>query len=74
MSQDAAMPQSPFFDPGFQDDPYPAIDRLRSQEPVHWVPNLGFWFLTRHDDVKRFYNDPEYATPDRRAWCWTPSR
>ena len=45
MSQPAETPESPFFDPAFQDDPYPAIDRLRSQEPVHWVPNFGFWFV-----------------------------
>ena len=68
MSQPAETPPSPFLDPAFPDDPYPAIDRLRSQEPVHWVPNFGFWFVTRHDDVKRLYNDPEYATPDRRVW------
>jgi len=60
-------PQSPFLDPSFRDDPYPALARLREEDPVHWVP-LGFWFVLRHDDVKRLFNDPEHATPDRRAW------
>jgi cytochrome P450 len=49
------------------DDPYPALAKLRAEDPVHWVP-LGFWLVLRHDDVKRLFNDPEYATPDRRAW------
>jgi cytochrome P450 PksS len=58
---------SPFTDPTFFDDPYPFIHRLRREDPVHWVP-FGFWFVTRHDDVKRLFNDPENVTPDRRAW------
>ena len=61
------MSDSPFLDPAFQDDPYPAIHRLRAEDPVHWTP-FGFWFVTRHDDVKRLFHDPEHATPDRRAW------
>ena len=35
---------------------------------MHYVPSLGFWFLTRYDDVKRLFNDPENATMDRRVW------
>ncbi len=35
---------------------------------MHFVAPLGFWFVLRHDDVKRLFNDPEYATPDRRFW------
>jgi cytochrome P450 len=38
------------FAPGYTDDPYPAFSRLRAQEPVHEHP-LGFWVLSRHDDV-----------------------
>ncbi len=65
-------PASPFLSPEFQDNPYPFIHQLRAEDPVHWVP-FGFWFVLRHDDVKRLFNDPEYATPDRRAWeHWKP--
>jgi cytochrome P450 len=49
-------------------DPAPLVDRLREEDPVHWVPSLDFWFVTRHDDVKRLFNDPENATQDRVAW------
>ncbi|HEX2486870.1 MAG TPA: cytochrome P450 [Myxococcota bacterium] len=60
-------PASPFLAPGFMEDPYPTLARLRAEDPVHWVP-LGFWLVLRHDDVKRLFNDPENATPDRRVW------
>jgi cytochrome P450 enzyme len=59
---------SPFLDPSFQDDPYPALAKLRAEDPVHFVAPLGVWFILRHEDVKRLFNDPEYATPDRRYW------
>ena len=32
-------------------DPYPLLDRLREEDPVHWSEPLGGWILTRHDDV-----------------------
>jgi cytochrome P450 len=61
-------PASPFLDPGFMDDPYPVLAKLRAEDPVHYLAPLGLWYILRHDDVKRLFNDPENATPDRRAW------
>jgi cytochrome P450 len=49
-------------------DPAPLVHRLRAEDPVHRVAPLGFWFVTRHDDVKRLFHDPKNVTPDRRAW------
>jgi cytochrome P450 len=49
-------------------DPAPLLHRLRAEDPVHFVEPLGFWFVTRHDDVKRLFNDPENCTQSRRAW------
>jgi len=49
-------------------DASPLVHRLRAEDPVHYVPTLGFWFVTRHDDVKRLFNDPENVTQDRGAW------
>ena len=68
MAAAAQAPASPFLDPSFMDDPYPALAKLRAEDPVHFVAPLGFWFILRHDDVKRLFNDPENATPDRRFW------
>jgi cytochrome P450 len=43
------------FDPGFQDDPYPAYAWLREHEPVHHHPKShqapAYWALTRFADV-----------------------
>ncbi|MGH3433903.1 MAG: cytochrome P450 [Thermocrispum sp.] len=38
------------FAPGYTDNPYPHYDALREQAPVYEHP-LGFWILTRYDDV-----------------------
>ena len=37
-------------------DPYPAYHELRRRDPVHESP-LGFWFLSRHEDVAAFFTD-----------------
>lgn len=41
----------PFAD-GFTDDPYPHYAKLREEAPVYHHP-LGFWLLSRHEDVAR---------------------
>lgn len=46
----------------------PLIHRLRAEDPVHYVAPLGFWFVTRHDDVKQLFHDPENVTKDHRIW------
>jgi cytochrome P450 len=47
-------------DPAFVADPYPTYHRLRAGEPVHHSP-LGFWVLTRYDDVVMALRDPRLA-------------
>ena len=44
-------------DPEFLDDPYPTYHLLRTEDPVHRSP-LGFWVLTRYDDVVAALRDP----------------
>jgi cytochrome P450 len=44
-------------DPEFLENPYPMYHRLRTEEPVHHSP-LGFWVLTRYDDVVAALRDP----------------
>ena len=43
--------------PDFLADPYPTYRRLRAEDPVHQSP-LGFWVLTRYDDVVATLRDP----------------
>ena len=47
-------------DPEFLADPYPMYHRLRSEDPVHHSP-LGFWILTRYEDVVAVLRDPRLA-------------
>jgi cytochrome P450 len=47
-------------DPAFVADPYPTYHRLRAEDPVHHSP-LGFWVLTRYDDVVAALRDPRLA-------------
>jgi len=44
-------------DPEFVADPYPTYHRLRAEDPVHHSP-LGFWVLTRYEDVVASLRDP----------------
>ena len=60
--------RDPFFDLVEAEDPAPTLHRLRDEDPVHLVEPLGFWFVTRHDDVKRLFNDPDHVTQSRKAW------
>jgi pimeloyl-[acyl-carrier protein] synthase len=43
--------------PDFVADPYPMYHRLRTEDPVHLSP-LGFWVLTRYEDVVSVLRDP----------------
>jgi len=47
-------------DPEFVADPYPTYHRLRTEDPVHHSP-LGFWVLTRYEDVVASLRDPRLA-------------
>lgn len=71
-STHSADPKAPAADPFFDlvaaEDPAPILHRLREEDPVHFVAPLGFFFVTRHDDVKRLFNDPENVTQNQRAW------
>jgi cytochrome P450 len=50
---------NPFL-PEFQSDPYPFYRRLRAHDPVHCHP-MGFWVLTRYDDVLTALRDPRFG-------------
>jgi cytochrome P450 len=68
MTDAAETALDPFLEAVSAPDPYPVVHRARAQDPVHWVPGLELWWVTRHDDVKRLFHDPEHVTNDRRAW------
>jgi hypothetical protein len=48
------------FDPEFNANPYPHYRRLREEEPVYEHP-MGFYILTRYDDVAMLLRDPRFG-------------
>lgn len=44
---------------GFHADPYPTYRQLRDNAPVLWYPEMGFWLLTRYEDVAAAIRNPE---------------
>jgi cytochrome P450 len=68
MTETEALP-APLFDPfapGFTDDPYPQYADLRAQAPVYQHP-LGFWLLTRYDDVSWLLRAAGLSVEDRNV-------
>ncbi|HET7342632.1 MAG TPA: cytochrome P450 [Methylomirabilota bacterium] len=59
VEMESVMGEVPFnpMDPEFIADPYPMYRRLRDEDPVHHNP-LGFWVLTRYEDVLATLRDP----------------
>jgi cytochrome P450 len=55
----ATVEFNPFL-PEFIADPYPFYRRLREQDPIH-RSGLGFWVLTRYDDVVTLLRDPRFG-------------
>src|SRR5215471_1532631 len=56
------------FNPDFIANPYPFLRALRERDPVHRSP-LGFWVLTRYEDVVHVLRQPQvfgtYVLRDR---------
>jgi cytochrome P450 len=54
----AAMPvhYSPY-DYAIHEDPYPTYARLRAEAPLYHNAELGFWALSRHEDVTAAFRD-----------------
>jgi cytochrome P450 len=56
------------FDPAMLDPPWPFYEQLRAHAPVFRLDQLGFWLVTRYDDVMRILKDPDTFSsqfPDR---------
>ena len=56
------------YDPGsyaLQEDPFPTYRRMQEESPLHHNPELGFWALTRFDDVIEGLGDHESLSSAR---------
>lgn len=66
MTVDASQPQvcpvAHDFDPlgaDYLSDPYRPLESLRAESPVHYVPSLGYWLVTRYADIAGVFADRE---------------
>ena len=58
--------QASDFDPfqgAYQIDPVEALRWSREQEPVFYAPKLGYWVVSRHQDVKAVFKDNHTFSP-----------
>ena len=45
-------------------DPFPLLQRARAEAPVFYDPGIGYWVVTRYDDVKAIFHDHETYTAE----------
>ena len=57
----------PLFSDAFQTAPESVLERLRREDPVHLIPGIDAWLVTRYDDVRCLFTDPN-VTNDPRAF------
>src|SRR5438128_1338456 len=60
MSSDVASPAFDLRDPDLYLHPHPLLHEMRDRSPVHYLPDLGSWMLTRYDDVGAALRDPRF--------------
>ncbi len=51
------------FEAPYQTDPADALRWSREREPVFYAPKLGYWVVSRHEDVKAVFRDPVLFSP-----------
>ncbi|MEU3653341.1 cytochrome P450 [Streptomyces sp. NPDC032161] len=54
-----ACPVHHGYEPFEQDDPFPSYAALRAQEPVMFDERIGYWVVSRYDDIKAVFEDWE---------------
>src|SRR5262245_62076827 len=55
--QSSTCPAHHGYEPFAQTDPFGAYARLRAEEPVMFDERIGYWVVTRYDDVKAVFAD-----------------
>ena len=51
-------------------DPYLTYARLRDEAPLHFVPLMGAWVISRHADVQLALRDPRFGRdPASTSFC-----
>ena len=61
------------FGPDYMADPAEALRWAREQEPVFFCPEIGYWVVTRYDDVKAVFRDNILFSPANALEKITPA-
>ena len=63
MTENTSTTIADLYDPFDMADPFPFYEHARSEQPIFWNEQLGFWVVTRHEDVKTVLkNLPVYSS------------
>jgi hypothetical protein len=55
------------FDPAVRQNPYPQYAELRREDPVHRMDSMGFWAVTRYQDVQYVLKNPQLFSSEGMA-------
>ncbi|NML34193.1 cytochrome P450/oxidoreductase [Paraburkholderia antibiotica] len=69
-------PRAAEFDPfedGYQQDPPEYVRWARNEEPVFYSPKLGYWVVTRYEDIKAIFRDNLTFSPSIALEKITPT-
>ncbi|QIL74205.1 cytochrome P450 (plasmid) [Diaphorobacter sp. HDW4B] len=61
------------FEPAYQNKPFEYVRWAREQEPVFFSPQLGYWVVTRYDDIKAVFRDNITFSPSIALEKITPA-
>ncbi|WP_341318369.1 cytochrome P450/oxidoreductase [Paraburkholderia sp. IMGN_8] len=61
------------FEDGYQQDPPEYVRWAREQEPVFYSPKLGYWVVTRYEDIKAIFRDNLTFSPSIALEKITPT-
>ncbi|MDM0015669.1 cytochrome P450/oxidoreductase [Variovorax sp. J22P168] len=61
------------FEDGYQQDPPEYVRWAREREPIFWSPKLGYWVVTRYDDIKAIFRDNITFSPSIALEKITPT-
>jgi cytochrome P450 len=50
----------------FLADPYPILQTLRAEDPVHWSDSIGGWVLTKYDDIVETFKKTDVYSNEGR--------
>lgn len=67
-----SCPISHQFDPLDLTDPFPLLKQAQQEEPVFFNEEIGYWIITRYDDIKAIFKDHHTYTAANTITPITP--